>query len=107
MGASGRAVQLRDGERDRYLKAYIDDHGNLHLDGEDFGPEIAVITPRESYEWFTTIAADDIPRLIGLLDGREDEGVVDLLEREYTGERADELERRLRESDIEVARTAF
>ena len=107
MSTSDRAVKLRDGANGRYLTAYVDELGQLHFDGEDFGPEISVVTRRDSYEWFQTVAAGDVPRVVALLGGQQDEDVLDLLERNYMGHRADELERRLRESAVEVERHAI
>ena len=85
MGTSDRVVKLRDGENGRYLTTYVDEPGQLHLDGEDFGSAIGVITRRNSYEWFQTVAADDVPRAVELLDGQQGEDVLGLLERDYTG----------------------
>lgn len=104
MSQPHRVVKLREGEDGRHLTAYLDDFGHLHIDGEDFGPEIAAVTNRDSYEWFQSIAPDDVPRLVALLGGQDGEDILDLLDREYIGLRAGELERRLRESGIEVAR---
>ncbi len=54
------------------------------------------------YEWFKTIAAADVPRVVALLGGAPGDDVLDLLERDYTGAGSYELEARLRASDIPV-----
>ena len=107
VSTSDRVVKLRDGEIDRYLTACVDELGQLHLDGEDFGSAIDVIPRRDSDEWFQTIAADDVPRVVELLGGQQGEDILELLKRDYTGPRADELERRPRESHVAVKRHAI
>jgi hypothetical protein len=100
--AVSRVVPLRNGEDDRYLWAYLDQHGRLHIDGEDYGPKITVVTNRDSYEWFKTIAAADIPSLCELLGGAPDDDILAILEEGYCGPGSYELELLLRDSDIEV-----
>ena len=93
----------RHGADYRYLEAYVDEAGNVHIDGQDLGPGTAIVTDDGEYEWFTTIAVQDVPALIDLLGGGDDEHILTVLRR-YTGTQSYELERRLRESDIHVER---
>jgi len=100
-----RTVMLREERRgpdQRFLWAYVDELGNLHIDGQDLGPGTAAGSSDGEYEWFQTIAANDIARVVELLAGETTDGVLDLLERDWLGERTYELEKRLRESDIEI-----
>jgi hypothetical protein len=100
-----RMVTLRDihaGPDRRFLSAYLDGQGNLHLDGHDLGPATASMSPDGEYEWFQVIAAVDVERVVMLLDGQAGENVLDLLARDWTGDRSYELERRLRASDIPI-----
>jgi len=100
-----RRVTLRDereGKDSRHLWAYVDDDGNLHIDGQDLGPGTTPVSPDGEYEWFKTIAAVDVPRLVSLLGGTQGEDVLDLLERGFSGAESYELETRLRQSDIPV-----
>jgi hypothetical protein len=98
-----RRVVLRDwrGKDDdgsgllRFLEAYLDVEGNLHIDGQDIGGAAHLISDGE-YEWFQEIAAADVPALRTLLDIAPDEDLLDALESRYSGEGAYELERRLR-----------
>lgn len=105
-GAHGsRKVTLRDeraGKDSRHLWAYVDKAGNLHIDGQDLGPGTAPVSPDGEYEWFKTIDAVDVPRLVSLLGGTQGEDVLDLLERGFSGAGSYELETRLRECDIPV-----
>lgn len=94
----------RDGRDYRHLEAYLDDAGNLHVDGHDLGPGTASVSDDGEYEWFSTIDVVDVPRLTVLLGGGWGEDVLDVLERDYTGHGSYELEKRLRESDIPVRR---
>ncbi|MGH2689112.1 MAG: hypothetical protein ACRDKW_09950 [Actinomycetota bacterium] len=100
-----RTVTLRSetsGPDSRYLWAYLDEEGRLHIDGQDLGPATAPVSPDGEYEWFKTVAAADVARVVALLEGRPGEDVLDLLERGFTGPGSYELERRLRESTIPV-----
>jgi len=97
-----RTVNLRAehiGEDDRYLRAYLDDEGNLHIDGQDLGPGTSIVSTDGEYEWFYTYAAINVPRVIVLLGGKPGDDVLDVVGR-WTGERSYELESLLRNSDI-------
>ncbi|MGH2720634.1 MAG: hypothetical protein ACRDJO_03395 [Actinomycetota bacterium] len=95
------------GPDSRYLWAYVDEMGRLHIDGQDLGPATAPVSPDGEYEWFKTIAAADVPRVVALLGGRPGEDVLDLLERDFTGAGSYELERRLRQGTIPVEFHSF
>ena len=45
----------------------------------------APVSDDGEYEWFETIAAAHLPRLVTLLGGADGENVLDLLARKYTG----------------------
>ena len=105
-----RVVVLREerhGADYRYLCAYVDEQRRLHIDGQDLGPGTAIVSSDGEYEWFQTIAAEDIPRVVALLDGGAGDDVLELLERHWTGARSYELERRLRGSGIRIQRTVW
>lgn len=97
----------RNGADYRWLGAYVDDAGALHIDGQDLGPGTAPVSDDGEYEWFETIVAADVPRLVALLGGQPGDDVLDLLERDWTGLKAYDLERLLRQSDIPVQRTIW
>ena len=104
--AASRRVTLRaerDGLDSRFLDAYLDEEGNLHIDGQDLGPSTAPVSSDGEYEWFKVIQARDVPRLNALLGARPDEDILDVLERSWTGKRAGELEMLLSQSDIPIA----
>jgi hypothetical protein len=105
-----RTVVLRHqryGPDIRHLEAYLDDDGNLHVDGHDLGPGTAPVSDDGEYEWFETIAAADLPCLVKLLGGRDGEAVLDLLARCYTGPAASEFTLALYASDIPVKRITW
>lgn len=54
------------------------------------------------YEYFKTVAAADVPRLVELAGGEPGENVLKLLARRWSAPGSFELERMLRESDIAV-----
>lgn len=100
-----RRVSLRaehDGPDSRFLDAYLDDEGNLHIDGQDLGPRTAPVSSDGEYEWFKVIRVSDLPRLKELLGANPDEEILDILERSWTGDRAGDLEAVLRDSGIPV-----
>ncbi len=98
-----RRVSLRaerNGADSRFLDAWLDDDGALHLDGQDLGPGTAAVSDDGEYEWFRTIPAAELPRLVELLGGEPGEPILDLLARRYTARGSYELERVIRESGI-------
>jgi hypothetical protein len=98
-----RRVTLReehDGPNHRYLRAYLDTEGNLHIDGHDLGPLTATVSNDGEYEWFRTIHAKELPRLLYSLGSQPDEDVLGVLEARYTGVASYELERRIRDADV-------
>ena len=100
-----RTVTLRherQGRDVRWLGAYVDGAGDLHVDGQDLGPGTAMVSSDGEYEWFETVAASDVPRLVALLGGQPGDDVLVLLERDWTGSRSYDFERLLRESGIPV-----
>ncbi len=103
----GRVVTLRhevDGPDSRHLWAHLDQEGSLHIDGQDLGPKTAIVSSDGEYEWFQTIKKSELPKLIGLLGGKPKDDVLGILEENWTGPRAANLEALLRGSDIEVER---
>ncbi|MGC1184291.1 MAG: hypothetical protein WBA31_03955 [Candidatus Dormiibacterota bacterium] len=86
----------------RHLCAYLDDEGNLHIDGHDLGPATAVVSDDGEYEWFRTISNEDLPQLRSLLGEHADTNLLDVLEQKWTGVRSYDLEKLLRDSGIKV-----
>ena len=101
-----RRVQLRNehhGDDSRYLDAYVDQDGGLHIDGQDLGPSTASVSGDGEYEYHKTVAAADIPALLELLGRDANDNILDVLETGWTGPASYDLERTLRESAIPVA----
>jgi len=57
------------------------------------------------YEWFTTIAAADVPRLVRLLEPGD--GVLDILEHGWSGAGSCDLERLLRDTAFPLKRSVW
>jgi hypothetical protein len=104
---TARTITLRDeknGRETRHLWASVDDGGNLHIDGQDLGPAAAMVSDDGEYEWFQTIRAEHLPRLLSLLGAGPGDDILDVLEGNWSGPRSYELERLLRESDFPMER---
>jgi hypothetical protein len=105
-----RKVTLRD-EKDgldsRYLWAYLDDAGILHIEGQDLGPSTSIVSTDGEYEWHEAINARDLPLLLNLLGAPPDANILDILERHWSGSKAGDLEKLLRESGIQVKRSVW
>ena len=81
MNNETRRVTLRDersGPDSRHLSAYLDDDGDLHIDGHDLGPGTAPVSNDGEYEWHEKISADDLPRLLVLLGAPADALILDV-----------------------------
>lgn len=105
-----RTVRLRSeqsGADSRFLWAYVDEDGALHIDGQDLGPATAVVSSNGEYEWFHTIRAGHIDQLVALLGGEPEDDILDLLRWRYTDRGSYELEAILRNSDIPVERFVY
>lgn len=99
-------VQLRHEKRpdgsQLSLWAYLDSGGRLHVDGQDLGPVTRSVSNDGEYEYFLTVAAREIPRLVKLLGGKPGDDIIGLLKRRWTGKKSFDLESVLRESKIPV-----
>ena len=84
----------------------LDAEGSLHFEGQDLGPGASSVSDDGEYEWATIYAVEDIPAVVALLGGEPGDDILDLLAT-WTGERAGELERRLRESGLPVKRSTW
>lgn len=110
MEASIRTVRLRaerDGADSRHLWAYVDADGDLHVDGQDFGPATAAVSDDGEYEWFRVVRAKHVEQLVKLLGGEAGTDVLDLLKERYTGAGSYELERILREGGVPVELSVY
>jgi hypothetical protein len=67
---------------------------------EQNGPQL--VRDDSEYEWFQTIAAEDVPQLVRLLGGDDGSDAIKLLAERYIGDRSHELERIFRESQVPV-----
>jgi hypothetical protein len=112
----GRTMQKRKritlrsehtGADSRFLLAYLDDAGALHIDGHDLGPGTSPVSDDGEYEWFTTYAPEDVPKVVALLGGAPGDDVLDLLAARYTGAASYELEAKLRASGLPVKRHVY
>lgn len=108
--AAGRTVQLRReraGDDWRNLWAYVDEAGNLHIDGQDLGPATAIVSPDGEYEWSHIVEAHHVPNLLDLLGLDAAGDLLDQLERRYSGTASYELERVLREGGVPVQTAVY
>lgn len=91
-----RTIQLRDLELPSGIRsalwARVEDDGSLHLDAQDLGLPPGLMSDDDEYEYFRTVAPEDIPALVALLDGRPDDDVLHLLASHWSGDRSFRLE---------------
>jgi len=103
--AASRIVRLREersGADSRFLDAYLDGEGNLHVDGQDLGPATSIVSGDGEYEWFETIKARHLPQLVQALGGEPSQDILGLLEERFTGKGSYDFERILQASGIPV-----
>ena len=106
-GTPVKKVALRaevEGRDSRNLWAYLDDAGALVFEGQDLGPGTAPVSSDGEYEWTTTIRADHLPRLLELLGAPPGADILLVLQQDWSGPKAAELERLIRESELPVER---
>ena len=103
---AGRTIQLRDQELPSGIRsalwARVEDDGSLHLDAQDLGLPPGLMSDDGEYEYFRTIAPEDIPALVALLDGRPGDDLLDLLARDWSGDRSFGLEALLTQAPFPV-----
>lgn len=84
------------------LWAWVDQSGDLHLDGQDLGLPPGMMSDDAEYEYFKVIAAQHLPALIDLLGGRQGDDLLDLVARDRTGPASFDLERILHEAPFPI-----
>jgi len=82
----------RDGRNSQHLWAYLDDAGNLHVDGQDFGPQTAIVSDDGEYEFFYTVLAADLPALKRALGANPSDDILRVLATRFSGDQARDLE---------------
>ena len=93
----------RDGRDSQHLWAYLDGAGNLHVDGQDFGPQTAIVSDDGEYEFFYKVLAADIPTLLQALDADPADGILHVLATRFSGDQARDLEAVLGAGVVPVA----
>ena len=100
----GRSVELQNEHREDgswlNIDASLERDGVLRIIGQDLGPVAEAISPDGEYEWFYTIAAQDVPALVVALGGQPGTDVIDLLEQRWTGDAAYNLDGAIRSSGV-------
>jgi hypothetical protein len=97
-----RVVTLRSeevGDSAFHLRAYLRD-GDLVLEGQDFGPITAVMSPDGEYEYWITVRAEHLPALRDQLAIEPGADLLDTLVADWSGPRAVELERAVRNGAV-------
>ena len=89
------------------LWAYLDEAGQLHIDGQDLGPVTRSVSTDGEYAYFKILTPKDIPRFLKLLGGTPEDDILDLLKGKWTGEKSYELEDIMRECDIPIVLAVY
>jgi hypothetical protein len=82
------------------LLALVDDEGDFMTIGSDDG-KTSPDSERTSYGWEFTVAKKDVPAVVALLGGKENENILDIVRRDWVPVEGEGLERKIRESGIE------
>jgi hypothetical protein len=82
------------------LDASLGGDGSLRITGQDLGPVTKMISPDGEYEYFYTIAAEDVPALVVALGGQPGTDVIDLLEQHWSGADSYNLGAAIRSSGV-------
>jgi len=94
-------VVLRD-ERNpgdsRHLSAEIKQNGDLVIAGQDIGSGVEGIFGSSEYEWFLTIKSENRQKLADAFD--EQGHILDLLQKNFSHEKAADLDGFLKKNDI-------
>ncbi|MCZ2826077.1 MULTISPECIES: hypothetical protein [unclassified Modestobacter] len=90
----------RNGDDSRYLRAQLNESGDLVLEGEDYGPATAPVSSDGEYEWVQVVAADKLPELLQILGADPAAGVIEELAARWSGAGSYQLERLLRETGL-------
>jgi hypothetical protein len=104
MARKVRLREERNGSDVRNLWAYLTEGGALVIEGQDLGPATAAISNDGEYEWSYSFQPNSIPALCAALGGSENDDILDLLERRYTGVGSYDLERILRATRTAIPR---
>jgi hypothetical protein len=99
-----RYVQMRNERTEssgRTMSVSLEPDDNLEVSGDSFHPDPMPGSDSGDHEWRYKIRNSDLPELIGLLGGNPGDDIIDLLAQNFTGSKADEFERIVRDSDIE------
>jgi hypothetical protein len=105
-GAGWRlTVVLRDeadGEDRRSLWAFVDKNGDFVIDGQDLGPSVERVFGEgiREYEWIRTIPSAEVPKLVNILGGSADTGVLEALETWLFRHQPTDLEKLIQEHDL-------
>jgi hypothetical protein len=81
--------------------------GPLRIRGQDLGPVTKNISPDGEYEWFDTIAAQDVPAMVVALGGQPGTDVIDLLEQRWSGDAAYNLDAAIRSSGVKYSFASY
>jgi hypothetical protein len=98
--ASLQSDHLDDGSR-LNLDASLELDGSLRISGHDLGPVTKSITPDGEYEYWYSIAAEDVPALAVALGGQPGGDVIDLLKEDWSGEDSYGLGAAIRSSGVD------
>jgi len=107
----GRSVSLQNEHRGDgswlNLDASLERDGTLRIIGQDLGPVTEGMSADGEYEYFYTIAAEDVPALVVALGGQQGADVIDLLVQRWSGDDAYNLGSAIRSSGVKYRFTNY
>jgi hypothetical protein len=94
-----QSERFDDGSR-LNLDATLEPDGSLRISGHDLGPVTKSITPDGGYEYWYSIAAENVPALVVALGGPPGVDLIDSLMEHWSGEDSYGLGAAIRSSGV-------
>ncbi|MGV1004471.1 MAG: hypothetical protein ACOYEV_06810 [Candidatus Nanopelagicales bacterium] len=105
----GRQVNLRSdwgpaGSTSYFLDVTLEHDGSLRFSGQDLGPTVSY---DGEYEYWYSLAAEDVPALVIALGGEPGTDIIDLLESRWSGDAASGLGAAIKASGVKHNFTSY
>ena len=104
MKRTSRSVKLQDERFDDgsslSISATLESDGSLEISGHDLGPVTDSMSGDGEYEFWYTVAAEDVPALVIALGGEPGADILDVLQQRCAARRRFNVGRAIRSSRV-------